>query len=169
MEGNAVSSSSTEFTPKSKDNCDRWNDDLCSNINYTKPWYRSEIRKLKTEVSQLEANLNEDKQSFSTVHLDDILGKLINKLSRDKQASLEGLDVRGRLNEDGQIDIKRLERFTALCIHDTSLKVEEEKEDVCVTKHYIHGSCRGIVFEVNFLVEESTKQDDKDEAIQGIK
>ena len=170
MEANVVSSSSTAFhtSDKHKLNCDRWNDDVCSNITYTKPWYRSEIRKLKAEISKLEANLKEDKQSFSTVHLNDILAKLINKLSKDKHASLQGLDIKGKLNEDGEIDIKRLEKFTGLCIYDISLSVEQEKGNVCVRKHRVHGSCRYIEFEITFLVEESTSQDDKHDTLPGI-
>jgi hypothetical protein len=171
MEGNVVSSSSTAFqtSDKHKLNCDRWNDDLCSNITYTKPWYRAEIRKLEAEISKLEANLKEDKQSFSTVHLNDILAKLINKLSKDKQASLEGLDIKGKLNVDGELDTKRLERFTGLCIHDISLTVEQEEGDICIRKHHVHGSCRGIEFEITFLVEENTNQDDRHDTLPGIK
>ena len=163
MEGNVVSSGLTAFqtNDKYKVNCRRWNDDLRSNITYTKPWYRAEIKKLKGEISKLEANLKEDKQTFSTVGFNDILSKLIDKLSKDKQASLEGLDIKGKLNEDGDIDIKRLERFTGLCIHDISLTLQEGKKDSCVyRKHHVHGSCRNVEFETAFLVEENTNEND---------
>ena len=170
MASNVVSSSSTSFqtSDRQKLNCAKWNDDLCSNITYTKPWYREEIYKLKAEISKLEENLKEDKQSFSTVHLDNILVKLISKLSKEKQESLDGIDVEGKLNEDGVIDIKRLERFTGLYIHDICLKIEEQQGDRCVSKHHLRGSCRGIDFETTFLVEDNFVQDARHDALQGM-
>ena len=170
MESNIVSSSSTAFptNDRQKLKCERWSDDLCSNITYTKPWYRAEIYKLRAEISKFEENLKEDKQSFSTVHLDNILVKLVDKLSKDKQGLLDGLDVKGKLNEDGEIDIKRLERFTGLCIHDISVKIQEEKGNTCVRKHNVHGSCRGIEFETTFLVKENSNQDDRHGSLQGM-
>jgi predicted RNase H-like nuclease (RuvC/YqgF family) len=167
MEGRAVSSSATASQMSDKHNCRRWNDDPCSNITYTKSWYREEIKKLKGEISKLEENLKEDKETFSTVNLNASLGKLMNKLSKDKQAPLEGLDIKGKLNEDGEIDIKRLERFTGFCIHDVSLTVEQGKGDLCVRKHHIQGSCRNIQFETTFLVEENTNEDE--DVLPGIK
>ncbi|XP_028393250.1 centromere protein P-like [Dendronephthya gigantea] len=167
MEGNVVSSSTPatfSTSDKHKLYCDRWSDDLCSNITYTKPWYRAEIKKLRAEVSKLDEALKEDKQSFSTLHLNDILAKLVRKVSKEKRASFEELDIKGKLNGDGEIDIKRLEKFTGLYVHDISLEVEEEKGDVCVRRHSVHGSCRGIEFETTFLVKENIVQDDRRDA-----
>lgn len=171
MEGNVVSSSTPatfKTSDKHKLNCDRWSDDLCSNITYTKPWYRAEIKKLRAEVSKLDETLKEDKQSFSTVHYNDILPKLIKKVSKEKRASFEGLDIKGKLNGDGEVDIKRLEKFTGLYVHGISLEVEEEKGKVCVRRHHVHGSCRGIEFETTFLVEENILQDDRHDTASGI-
>ena len=162
MEGNLVSSSSTaiESNDQHKLNREKWKDDLCSNIYYTKPWYRVEISKLEAEIFKLESSVQQDKESFSTDHFEDILPKLINKLSKDKQASLEGLDVKRKLNEDGEIDIKRLEKFTGLNISNLSLKIEEEKGEVSVRRHRVEGNCRGVEFQTTFLVKESILQDE---------
>lgn len=171
MEGNVVSSSSMSIQTREsqKLNCDPWSDELYSNISYTKPWYRAEIKKISSEISKLEANLEEGKELFSTANLNDVLSKLMHKLPKDKQASLEGLDNRGKLHEDGEVDIKRLERFTGLSVHHVSLTDEQEKAGVCIRRHQVHGICRGIKFETSFLVEENTDQDDRHDNSRGTK
>ena len=166
MEDEFVSSSlsTTHLRVKTKLKRDRWDDYLCSNFNRTESWYRAEIDKLRSEISELEAELNEDKQSFSTVHLLQTLDKLTENLPHDKKALLDGKDIHGKLHDDGHIDIERLERFTGLYIHDIIIQVEKDDGLKCVRKHQIQGACRGIEFQMKFSVEEVTQQDSQSQS-----
>ncbi|XP_046845982.1 centromere protein P-like isoform X1 [Xenia sp. Carnegie-2017] len=166
MEDEFVSSSlsTTHLRVKTKLKRDRWDDYLCSNFNRTESWYRAEIDKLRSEISDLEAELNEDKQSFSTVHLLQTLDKLTENLPHDKKALLDGKDIHGKLHDDGHIDIERLEKFTGLYIHDIIIQVEKDDGVKCIRKHQIQGACRGIEFQMKFSVEEVTQQDSQSQS-----